>query len=153
VAGVERAVSRAVAKSVKTGTARTDAERLLATCRPNHSLENGDLWWWKIVRHSKHQPPRAGVPASPSTRLTASSPAPASAATTDAFRGRPRGAWSDASTSAIASAKTRSNKSEASRAVYLGLLQWLESLLLQAVSARLPGEVDTDPIADTAHVL
>ena len=60
---------------------------------------------------------------------------------------------SDASTSAIASAKTRSNKSEASRAVYLGLLQWLESLLLQAVSARLPGEVDKNPIADTAHVL
>ena len=58
MAGVERAVSRAVAKSAKTGTARTDAERLLATCRPNHSLENRDLWWWKIVRHSKHQPPR-----------------------------------------------------------------------------------------------
>ena len=44
-------------------------------------------------------------------------------------------------------------ESAALRAVYLGLLQWLESLLLQAVSARLPGEVDKNPIADTAHVL
>jgi hypothetical protein len=47
----------------------------------------------------------------------------------------------------------RMEESEALRAVYLGLLQWLEGLLLQAVSARLPAGVDTDPIADTAHVL
>ena len=47
----------------------------------------------------------------------------------------------------------RMEDSEALRAVYLGLLQWLEGLLLQAVSARLPAGVDTDPIADTAHVL
>jgi hypothetical protein len=44
-------------------------------------------------------------------------------------------------------------ESEALRAVYLGLLQWLEDLLLQAISARLPEEADTDAIADTAHVL
>jgi hypothetical protein len=39
------------------------------------------------------------------------------------------------------------------RAVYLGLLQWLEDLLLQAISARLPAGADTDLIADTAHML
>ena len=47
----------------------------------------------------------------------------------------------------------RMEESEALRAVYLGLLQWLEGVLLQAVSARLPAGVDTDPIVDTAHVL
>src|SRR3984957_5852683 len=47
----------------------------------------------------------------------------------------------------------RMEESEALRAVYLGLLQWLEDLLLQAISARLPEGVDTDLIADTAHVL
>ena len=47
----------------------------------------------------------------------------------------------------------RIEESEALRAVYLGLLQWLEDLLLQAISARLPEGVDTDLIADTAHVL
>ena len=36
-----------------------DAERLSATCRPNHSPGNRDLWWWKIVCHAKHQPPSA----------------------------------------------------------------------------------------------
>ena len=58
VAGVERAASLAVAKSVKTGTAGPDAERLsarsadqIAFIRKSRSL------WWKIVRHSKHQPP------------------------------------------------------------------------------------------------
>jgi hypothetical protein len=44
-------------------------------------------------------------------------------------------------------------ESAALRAVYLGLLQWLEDLLLRAVSARLPEGADTDPIVDTAHVL
>jgi hypothetical protein len=44
-------------------------------------------------------------------------------------------------------------ESEALRAVYLGLLQWLEDLLLQAISERIPEGTDTDPIADTAHVL
>ena len=47
----------------------------------------------------------------------------------------------------------RIEESEALRAVYLELLQWLEGLLLQAISARLPEGVDTDLIADTAHVL
>jgi AcrR family transcriptional regulator len=47
----------------------------------------------------------------------------------------------------------RMEDSEALRAVYLGLLQWLENLLLQAISARLPEGADTDLIADTAHVL
>ena len=47
----------------------------------------------------------------------------------------------------------RMGESEALRSLYLGLLQWLEDLLLQAVSARLPEGADTDPIADTAHVL
>jgi AcrR family transcriptional regulator len=47
----------------------------------------------------------------------------------------------------------RIEESEALRAVYQGLLQWLEDLLLQAISARLPEGVDTDLIADTAHVL
>jgi hypothetical protein len=47
----------------------------------------------------------------------------------------------------------RMEDSEALRAVYLRLLQWLEDLLLQAISARLPEEADTDAIADTAHVL
>jgi hypothetical protein len=37
--------------------------------------------------------------------------------------------------------------------VYSGLLQWLEDSLLQAISIRLPESADTDPIADTAHVL
>jgi hypothetical protein len=44
-------------------------------------------------------------------------------------------------------------ESEALRAVYSGLLQWLEDLLLQAISIRLPEGADTDLIADTAHVL
>jgi hypothetical protein len=44
-------------------------------------------------------------------------------------------------------------ESEALRAVYLGLLQWLEDLLLQAISARLPEGAETDLIADAAHVL
>jgi AcrR family transcriptional regulator len=39
------------------------------------------------------------------------------------------------------------------RAVYSGLLQWLEDLLLQAISIRLPEGADTGLIADTAHVL
>jgi AcrR family transcriptional regulator len=47
----------------------------------------------------------------------------------------------------------RMEESEALRAVYLGLLQWLEDLLLQAISAHLPEEADTDAIADIAHVL
>jgi AcrR family transcriptional regulator len=47
----------------------------------------------------------------------------------------------------------RMEDSEALRAVYLGLLQWLENLLLQAISERLPEGADTDLIADTAHVL
>jgi AcrR family transcriptional regulator len=47
----------------------------------------------------------------------------------------------------------RMAESEALRSVYLGLLQWLEDSLLQAVSARLPDGADTAPIADTAHVL
>jgi AcrR family transcriptional regulator len=47
----------------------------------------------------------------------------------------------------------RMEESEALRAVYMGLLQWLEDLLLQAISARLPEEADTDAITDTAHVL
>jgi AcrR family transcriptional regulator len=47
----------------------------------------------------------------------------------------------------------RMEDSETLRAVYLGLLQWLENLLLQAISARLPEGADTDLIADTAHVL
>jgi AcrR family transcriptional regulator len=47
----------------------------------------------------------------------------------------------------------RMEESEALRGVYLGLLQWLEDLLLQAISARIPEGADTDPIADTAHVL
>jgi AcrR family transcriptional regulator len=47
----------------------------------------------------------------------------------------------------------RMEESEALRAVYLSLLQWLEDLLLQAISARLPEGADTGPIADTAHVL
>jgi hypothetical protein len=44
-------------------------------------------------------------------------------------------------------------ESEALGAVYSGLLQWLEDLLLQAISIRLPEGADTDLIADTAHVL
>jgi AcrR family transcriptional regulator len=47
----------------------------------------------------------------------------------------------------------RMEDSEALRVVYLGLLEWLEDLLLQAISARLPEGADTDLIADTAHVL
>jgi AcrR family transcriptional regulator len=47
----------------------------------------------------------------------------------------------------------RMEESEALRTVYLGLLQWLEDLLLQAISARLPEGADAEPIADTAHVL
>jgi AcrR family transcriptional regulator len=47
----------------------------------------------------------------------------------------------------------RMEESEALSAVYMGLLQWLEDLLLQAISARLPEEADTDAITDTAHVL
>jgi AcrR family transcriptional regulator len=47
----------------------------------------------------------------------------------------------------------RMEESEALRAVYSGLLQWLEDLLLQAISIRLPEGADTDLIADTAHVL
>lgn len=47
----------------------------------------------------------------------------------------------------------RLEESEALRAVYSGLLQWLEDLLLQAISIRLPEGADTDLIADTAHVL
>ena|SRR6201997_1860001 len=47
----------------------------------------------------------------------------------------------------------RMEESEALRAVYVGLLQWLEDLLLQAISAQLPEGVDTDPITLTAHVL
>jgi AcrR family transcriptional regulator len=47
----------------------------------------------------------------------------------------------------------RMEDSEALRAVYFGLLQWLEDLLLQAISARMPKDSDTDAIADTAHVL
>ena len=42
---------------------RTDAERLSATCRPNHSPGNRDLWWWKIVCHAKHQPPKGRLAA------------------------------------------------------------------------------------------
>jgi AcrR family transcriptional regulator len=47
----------------------------------------------------------------------------------------------------------RMEESEALRSLYLGLLRWLEDLLLQAVSAQLPEGANTDPIADTAHVL
>ena len=47
----------------------------------------------------------------------------------------------------------RMEDSEALRTVYFGLLQWLEDLLLQTISAQLPEGVDTDPIVDTAHVL
>jgi AcrR family transcriptional regulator len=47
----------------------------------------------------------------------------------------------------------RMEESEALRAVYSGLLQWLEDSLLQAISIRLPEGADTDLIADTAHVL
>jgi AcrR family transcriptional regulator len=47
----------------------------------------------------------------------------------------------------------RMEDSEALRTVYFGLLQWLDDLLLQTISARLPEGVDTDPIVDTAHVL
>lgn len=47
----------------------------------------------------------------------------------------------------------RVEESAALRAWYFGLLQWLDALLLQAVSARLPEGADTDPIVDTAHVL
>ena len=47
----------------------------------------------------------------------------------------------------------RMEESNALRSVYLGLLQWLEDLLLQAISERIPEGTDTDPIADTAHVL
>jgi AcrR family transcriptional regulator len=47
----------------------------------------------------------------------------------------------------------RMEESKALRAVYLGLLQWLEDLLLQAISERVPEGTDTDPIADAAHVL
>src|ERR1700741_3846074 len=47
----------------------------------------------------------------------------------------------------------RMEESEALRAVYVGLLHWLEDLLLQAISAQLPEGVDTDPITLTAHVL
>jgi hypothetical protein len=47
----------------------------------------------------------------------------------------------------------RMEESEALRALYLGLLEWLEDLLLQAISARLPEGADTDLIADAAHVL
>ena len=47
----------------------------------------------------------------------------------------------------------RMEESKALRSVYLGLLQWLEDLLLQAISERIPEGTDTDPIADTAHVL
>ena len=47
----------------------------------------------------------------------------------------------------------RMEESEALRAVYLMLLHWLEDILLQAISARIPEGVGTDLIADTAHVL
>lgn len=47
----------------------------------------------------------------------------------------------------------RMEESKALRAVYLGLLQWLEDLLLRAISERIPEGADTDSIADTAHVL
>ena len=47
----------------------------------------------------------------------------------------------------------RMEESNALRSVYIGLLQWLEDLLLQAISERIPEGTDTDPIADTAHVL
>jgi AcrR family transcriptional regulator len=47
----------------------------------------------------------------------------------------------------------RMEESEALRAAYSGLLQWLEDLLLRAISIRLPEAADTDLIADTAHVL
>jgi AcrR family transcriptional regulator len=47
----------------------------------------------------------------------------------------------------------RIEESEALRGVYTELLRWLEDLLLQSISERLPEGVDTDLIADTAHVL
>jgi AcrR family transcriptional regulator len=47
----------------------------------------------------------------------------------------------------------RMDESEALRTVYVQLLEWLEGLLLKAISDEVPQGVDTRPIVDTAHVL
>lgn len=47
----------------------------------------------------------------------------------------------------------RMEESEALESVYVDLLRWLEELLLQAISERVPPGTDTQPVADTAHVM
>lgn len=47
----------------------------------------------------------------------------------------------------------RMEQSEAMRAVYSRVMQWLAEQLLRAISMRLPEGTDTDLISDTAHVM